>query len=198
MAKAKSKVEIKCETKHALPLSGIAPFQGELKQLSDKNYRKLRYQIEKHGFCVPFFVWKSGDRNYILDGHQRESVLERMLSDGVELPEAFPVVYVQADDVNDAKRKLLAINSQYGEMTSQGLHDFIADTDIDFVELDGFEFAQIDMGELADVMDESNKEIGEVTVSDEILIIITCNDEAQQVELLERFEEEGLTCKAII
>jgi hypothetical protein len=147
---------------------------------------------------VPFFVWKSGDRNYILDGHQRESVLERMLSDGVELPEAFPVVYVQADDVNDAKRKLLAINSQYGEMTSQGLHDFIADTDIDFVELDGFEFAQIDMGELADVMDESNKEIGEVTVSDEILIIITCNDEAQQVELLERFEEEGLTCKAII
>jgi hypothetical protein len=29
-------------------------------------------------------------------------------------------------------------------------------------------------------------------------VLITCRDEAQQVELLERFQREGLLCKALL
>ena len=41
---------------------------------------------------------------------------------------------------------------------------------------------------------------GEKTLqlSEQFLVIITCRDEKQQVELLGRFQGEGLECKALV
>lgn len=130
-------IEIKCSGDNFLALEELENFQGNLKDLSEDNYRKLKAQILQHGFMVPFFVWKSEGRNYILDGHQRETVLSRMKKEGEDLPEAFPVVYVEAKSLKDAKAKLLAINSQYGKMTEAGLFDFVK-ADFDFSELKDF------------------------------------------------------------
>jgi hypothetical protein len=38
----------------------------------------------------------------------------------------------------------------------------------------------------------------EPAVKEQFLILVTCNDEAQQCELLQRFHQEGLTCKALL
>ena len=132
-------IQIKCETKDSLPLEELTNLQGDLKTLSKENAEKLKKQIRDNGFIVPFFVWRNGETNYILDGHQRQDVLRQMEADGEEIPERFPVVYVEADDMKDAKKKLLAINSQYGKMTEEGLFNFIEDIDFQFDVLEEFE-----------------------------------------------------------
>ena len=39
---------------------------------------------------------------------------------------------------------------------------------------------------------------GIVEVPEQWLVLVTCRDEKQQVTLLERFQREGLECKALV
>jgi hypothetical protein len=57
--------------------------------------------------------------------------------------------------------------------------------------------------ELSDLGQQWNKSQEEqprlpVAMIERYMIIITCESESQQVELLERFMEEGLTCRALV
>jgi len=121
----KSKIKVVCNTKDSLPLSELSNFQKEMKTLSEENEEKLKTQIIKKGICTPFFVWKDKDINYIIDGHQREKVLSKMVKDGFLIPDNLPVVYIEADNKKDAGEKLLAINSTFGKIDSEGLLDFL-------------------------------------------------------------------------
>lgn len=48
----------------------VKPLQGELKDLSTENYKKLAGVLSKRGFTTPLFVWNDGTDNYLMDGHQ--------------------------------------------------------------------------------------------------------------------------------
>ena len=62
-------MEVKCKTKDTPPLSALTEFQGGLKERTDADYAKISKSINTFGFAFPFFVWKSGEKNYVLDGH---------------------------------------------------------------------------------------------------------------------------------
>ena len=48
----------------------LKPFQGDLKDLTKKNYSKLKKSFEKKNLFAPTSVWrKSKDEIFILDGH---------------------------------------------------------------------------------------------------------------------------------
>ena len=79
-----SKIKITCEAKEYLDFSEMAEFQGELKQRTDADFEKIENSIKKHGFAFPFFIWKNGDTNFVLDGHGRYGALQRMQSKGYE------------------------------------------------------------------------------------------------------------------
>jgi hypothetical protein len=103
-----------------VPISALVPFQGELKELSEREYNKLKKSITENGLIVPFFVWSETGK--LLDGHQRLRVFAR---EGWVMD--VPVVYVSAVDELDAKRKLLVISSQYGKVTQEGWDAFTFD-----------------------------------------------------------------------
>jgi hypothetical protein len=103
-----------------VPVSALVPFQGELKELSEREYNKLKKSITENGLIVPFFVWSETGK--LLDGHQRLRVFTR---EGWVMD--VPVVYVSAVDELDAKRKLLVISSQYGRVTQEGWDAFTFD-----------------------------------------------------------------------
>lgn len=127
--------DIKVHNPNNLPLvkiSELKPLQGELKKLSDDNYKKLKASIEKHGFIVPIFTWNG----FIMDGHGRQKV---MLGEGWDIE--VPVVEVEADNELEAKEKLLKITSQYQEIDIDGLDSFFPD----WGEL-GVNFDAIDLG----------------------------------------------------
>ena len=135
----------------------LKDFQGNLKDLSEKHYNKLKKSIEKQ-FDFPFFVWKdSFGSRWIFDGHQRHRVLTREAATPYELP----CVFIDAKDKKEAKKKLLALNSQYGTMTKEGFDEFTFDFEpFEFEELE--DFAVMDMWKDAEVEIlevEKNKEI---------------------------------------
>lgn len=109
-----------------LPLAKVSelyPTQGNLKDLSDENYNKLKASIEKHGFIYPMAVWTetSINKKWMLDGHQRKRFLDK------EHPDAeVPIIEIPAADLQEAAEILLKITSQYGRITQEGVDAFIA------------------------------------------------------------------------
>lgn len=123
-----SSIEVKCEGSDVLPISKLTYFQGDLKDLSEENYTKLRNQIVENGFKFPFFVWKHRRKNYLIDGHQRYRTLLRLEEDGYKIPD-LPVCVVKAKDIEEAKQAVLAATSQYGELNKEGFKTFIKGLD---------------------------------------------------------------------
>jgi hypothetical protein len=146
-----------------LDLSELNPFQGNLKDLSKENYNKLRKQI-LGGFKAPFFVWLDPSTNkYMLeDGHQRYRVLTELKNaEKYTLPK-LPCVVIQADSEHEAKKNILEISSQFGNMSSQSLFEFASLNNIDLPTLEDFRFPEINIdafkAEFFDMPIESDKE----------------------------------------
>ena len=127
-------IKIKCNAENTLELAELTEFQGGLKQRTDIDYDKIKLSICKYGFSFPFFVWKNGSKNYLLDGHGRFATLCKMQKDGYTIP-SLPVVYVSCKDKKEAKEKLLRLNSQYGKMTKESVLEFCSDIEVNFEEI---------------------------------------------------------------
>lgn len=128
----------------------LKPFQGNLKDLSVENYEKLKISILKNGLSFAKHVWKDekGIIN-ILDGHQTVRCLEKMEQEGYSVP-LIPCVFVNADSYKQAKEKLLAITSQYGTITDQGLYEYLAESGINWRDaVESFTFDSIDFNDFA-------------------------------------------------
>jgi len=124
------KIKIECQGQELVDISELTPLQGNLKELSEINYNKLKNSILKYGFSFPAFVWRYENKKYILDAHQRLFTLKKMINEGYELQDnKIPVVYIQAVDKREAKEKLLQLNSQYGKITDEGMYEFINEID---------------------------------------------------------------------
>ena len=104
------------------PMSEFYATQGDLKFLSEDNYKKLKNRIEKRGFLDPVTAWiDEDDKKWLLDGHQRKHVLE---TEGWNQP--IPYLVIEADSKTEAAQILLEITSQYGTITQEGIDEFIA------------------------------------------------------------------------
>ena len=123
-------IQIKCKAHQTLPIDLLLEFQGGLKRLSEKNREKLIGSICNRGFIAPIFVWDDKGDYRLLDGHQRLKTLLWMRQKGWNIP-MLPVDVIEADDEQDAKRKLLAITSQYGEFDLTGYMEFTDTLELD-------------------------------------------------------------------
>lgn len=113
------------------PISDLLPSQGDLKDLTEKNYKKLKNTIERRGFSVPVYVWedKQGVK-HLLDGHQRQRVLT---TEGWNEP--IPYLLVPAENLQEAMARLLEITSQYATITQEGIDEFIAKYELNEAEV---------------------------------------------------------------
>ena len=140
------KIKVTVDTGKTLPMNYLEVLQGNLKDLSDENYKKLRASIVKHGFSFPIFVWENPEdaKIYILDGTQRCTTLSKMKEDGFSVPQ-LPVVFIEATNLNHAKEKLAAAASQYGKFTEEGVASFFADMDFDIgaIEIPFLDFSKV-------------------------------------------------------
>lgn len=121
-------VTVLCQTVDTLVLGQLKSFQGDLKKRTDKHIQALMNSIKNDGLIMPFAVWKTpnGD-NMLLDGHGRLAALtELALIDETVATQQFPVIYIHADSVEQAKKNLLQITSTYGNVTQKGAMAFCA------------------------------------------------------------------------
>jgi hypothetical protein len=127
-------IEIKCRGADILPLDAIEDFQGNLKKRNPSDIDKIIKSIEVYGFSFPFFVWNGDGHNRCLDGHGRIQALCKMRQNGESLP-MFPVVYIDAKNEDEAKQKLLRLNSQYGQMTMDSVLEFTEGLEVEWEDL---------------------------------------------------------------
>lgn len=113
----------------------LTPFQGKLKTLDDANFNKLRNSIIEEGFSFTVHVWENGGVTYIIDGHQRVSVLVQMRKQGIEVP-PISCSFVSASTYRDAKKLVLLAISQFGKIKKDGFLEFVDGEDFDFEDYD--------------------------------------------------------------
>lgn len=159
-------VVMKCEGALRIPLEELLDLQGGLKELSPENKLKLRTEILNTGFAFAPHVWvDADDKKYLVDGHQRTSILRDLKAEGYEVPPV-PVSTVEAPTMAEAKRRILQASSQYGEMTAQGLYDFMLINEIPFQDVQAsFDLPNIDMTKFKDffAMPETKPEAASVS-----------------------------------
>jgi len=118
------KIDIRCTGTENISLDAFTELQGNLKELSNENYEKLKASLIKYGFCFPVFCWKDGKTFFTMDAHQRVKTLTKLRSEGYTIPD-LPTVYIEAKDKIEAKELLFQLNSNYGKMTQDGVYEFL-------------------------------------------------------------------------
>ena len=124
-------IKVNCKAADTLDIQDITLFQGELKTRTDADYEHIKKSIIDYGFCAPFFIWEHDGVNSVLDGTGRYETLQRMKSDGYDIP-LLPVAYIDCKDEATAKKVLLQINSHNGTMTVDSVRDFLGDVEFNF------------------------------------------------------------------
>ena len=120
------KIEVRCTGSDYLALSEMQPLQNNLKELTEDAAQRLKNSIIDHGIFFPFFVWKApGGENKYIDGHQRDHILLILQKEGYELPEKYPVCFIQARDEKEAAQAILLQTSRYGKINDETLYDYI-------------------------------------------------------------------------
>jgi hypothetical protein len=127
-------IVVTCKTKDALFLEKITAFQGNLKARDEHDIKKIKKSLIQYGISFPFFVWKNEHIYYCLDGHGRRLALLELQAAGYVLPPV-PVVFIYAENQEDAKQRMLRLNSRYGMVTRHSVLQFIGDIEIDYDDL---------------------------------------------------------------
>lgn len=154
-------VRFTCQTGYALPLSELKELQGDLKTMSEMSLQKLCTEIDTTGFSFAPHVWKSpSGAHYIIDGHQRTRALRHLVDHGWTADD-IPVVLVEAESIDEAKERVLQGVSQYGEVSSHGMLDFLGSFEnemtFDDVAL-RFEIPDINMNSLSKLTEDLSLE----------------------------------------
>ncbi len=192
-------IQIQCKGALLLDIDELNEFQGELKDLSVDNYLRLKKSILEFGYTEPISVWKNEGMWWILNGHQRLRGLKTMRAEGYEIPK-IPVSEIFAKSIKEAKLKVLAMTSQYGEMTHQGLFNFQIEANIDVKDLDTFNFADLDLENyklefFGDPEGEDSEK--QPDLNPEFLIVVKLANEKLQSDLYTKLSGEGFECKII-
>lgn len=154
-------IKINCTAKDYLNLEDLIIIQGNLKELSKENYNRLDKSIKKHGILSPFHIWDDKGNKKLLDGTQRTKYLKQKKEEGDSIPK-LPVTYITATNEKDAREKLLALVSQYGKLTEEGLYEYLSESGIEVSDVDiDCSLPEIDMGHFSDgyFNDESKDEV---------------------------------------
>lgn len=197
---AKKTIQITCTGAATAKLEDLIPLQGNLKKLDTERYKKLKRVVLEHGISAPFFVWKHEGKLFILDGTQRDRLLNRLKAQGYIIP-PLPIDFIEAKDETEAKKKILLFSSQYGEMTSDSLMEYLKESDLDLDDLlDSVDLPQVDLGKLSarleGELNGEQQDQGDLTY--QYQVIVDCKDEGEQLKLIDKLEKQKYSCRALI
>lgn len=149
--------------------------QGALKTLSKDNYKRLKHSLETKGFFIPFYIWEDkqqSNKPWVIDGHQR---LEVLIGEKAT-PYKYPHIKIPAENLIEAKEKLMVVTSQYGEITEAGLHSFMDGMETEFIK------ASAVFDALPNIFDDpafknvqfqaQNKEIDNKSLSEDLILTL--------------------------
>jgi hypothetical protein len=177
--------------RHAIVRAGdLVPHEMNPRIHPEAQRAALQAMYDEIGFARSLLVYELPDsRLKLIDGHLRASFDPEQM------------VEVEVLDVNDAeaRRLLLAIDplvllAQYEAQTLSELRALTEPESAAVRQIwEAVEAAGQAVGEAIEKAKHDANELAE-----QWLLLIECDDEAHQVELLQRFQSEGLRCRALL
>lgn len=168
----------------------LVPHPDNFRTHSNRQRAALRASYDEVGFARSLLGYRLPDgRIQLIDGHLRRDVTP-------DLPVTVEVLDVTAEEArqllltldplaalagNDAT--LLAELTSRVESASDALNEF---------------WKSLAAEAAAPPLPPAGETGGEPPAADQFLVLIRCANESQQVELLGRFQAEGLECKALV
>ena len=147
-------VDVNCTGTDFIDYKTLLLTQGKLKIRTKEQLNKLVQSIIEQGFSFPFFVWRDKGKNHVLDGHGRIQALNALVENGYTIPD-LPAVYIEAENLEDAKIKLLKHNSIYGSIDQNSLKSFSNGFSIQ--EIEGLEIKTYDIPEVREAQEEQQE-----------------------------------------
>ena len=176
-----------------LDIDLLKPAVYNPRKIKPEQLEDLVRSIKQFGFVDPVVVRLKD--NMIIGGHQRYEVAKILKYKTV------PVVQLDISD-NDAKVLNVALNKISGDWDKPKLAELIKElnltVDIDAT-LSGFNNEEIDKL-LADLSLTEGIDGGDQTdlLSTEYQVVIKCKDEEEQLQILDKLQEEGYNCQPLI
>lgn len=190
---AKPDDKLAAAPREEMALADIDPAPYNPRSISDEALAGLSASVREFGL-VQDLVWNRRTGRLVA-GHQRLRVL---LDQDYERAE---VVVVDLDEAREKALNVTLNNPHVGGEFTDDLSGLLASLD-DGPELgDLLEDLNLDLLAEAWALPELPPELApdqSDQLEDKLRILIMCDDEGQQRELLERFEEEGLKCRAYV
>lgn len=147
----------------------------------------IAHSIDVNGFYGSIIAQRS--TGYVLAGNHRLLAAQQRQLDKV------PVIWLDIDD--DAARRILLVDNRANDLATYDedrLIELLRELD---GELDGTGYTDDDLAKMLNegsTSDDDDMQLGNETLS----IIVECDSEQQQSDLLERFEAEGLSCRPLM
>jgi hypothetical protein len=166
----------------------LVPHEWNYRLHPDGQKDALRALYQEVGFARSLLAYELPDgRLKLIDGHLRREIDPDM------------EVEVEILDVTEAEARELLLSIDplvgLGQMQEQLYERLRQTTPARQPELEALweEAARRSVEKL-----ERDRKRVEQAIPEQYLVLVTCRDEQQQVELLERFQGEGLECKALL
>lgn len=175
----------------------------------------IHESIDRFGFVQPILVRDAEDGPHIVAGHGRLDTLLQKKTSGAPPPERVmvkdgewyvPVIRgVDFKDDNEAEAYLVADNQTVvlGGWDMPALADILKDHAQLPEGLRGIGFDSDDLDQMLKDIAGGGKgsqegDGNQQPPPDQYMIVITCKNEAEQTDMLARFLEEGLECRALV
>tara|TARA_R110001606_G_scaffold396811_1_gene571672 strand:+ start:7947 stop:8510 length:564 start_codon:yes stop_codon:yes gene_type:complete len=186
MAKTKTKTESAAQW---VPIGDLTPW-SENPRKNEAAVSHVAESIQRFGFASPIIARTGGE---VIAGHTRLLAAQQLGLDRV------PVRYMDLDPV-DAKLLALADNkvAEIADWDDEALERILSELKADGVDLDGLGWSD---DELKKLLGEYEPEIDDgFDIDDDLVysVVIKCDNEEQQADLLDRLEQEGLSCQPLI
>lgn len=102
-----------------------------------RNLEPLKSSLRRHGFSLPFAVWKDGDKIYAVDGHTRKRALQELSDSGeIEVPAKLKAFEVKAENKKDAITILLEVyNQKHNTLIEEVLTEWLETEEIEIEDI---------------------------------------------------------------
>lgn len=157
------------------------------RHMSDDMFNKLKNSLTVFGYVEPL-VWNRRT-GHVVGGNQRLKALKEL---GVE---EVDVVVVDLP-LEQEKALNLALNKIVGDWNLPKLKELLLELSetLDSLEITGFDEEEIEKLIGIDPVEETERVLGEM--EHKYYILVECDTEEEQKQLIERFIAEGLRCRA--
>jgi hypothetical protein len=168
-------------------LSELIPWSRNPRQINTDQAKRLVQSFAEFGQVETIAI---GPNNEVYNGHQRVNVL--MDKHG---PEYEVEVRVSSRALTEREREKLTVYLHKG---AAGDWDWDALSEWDAPDLLEWGFSELELGIDNEQTESFNKKTEPEEIPEQYMILIECETEQEQAELLERFNGEGLKCRALL